>query len=278
MLNDTVTLPWTQSSSVADALNGPITAQRADLQYPASAARDQVTQTQLNTLNGDLNSVNNFSSALSNGDADTLLTPYYKAILTASSSAWRSDQALGVSFLRDLGQAIAGLQSRVYVVPPSTKQRSYTLASSSSPLVLTVANTFNVPVKVLVRVTPRGSAGFRASSVPVTIAPNSRQTVKVPAHVERSGSFSVMAGITTPQGNKQVLGQQVQLKVRSTAYGVITLGITGGAFALLLLLVMLRLYRRIRASRRPPEPVDPSVEYPTGEYPTLTRHRSDAAS
>lgn len=278
MLEDSTSLPWAQSTSVSDTLAAPITAQRGALQHPANASRNQVTQTQLSTLSGDLGSLNSFSSTLSNQDADTLLTPYYKAILTASSSAWRSDQPLGESFLRDLGQAIAGLQSRVYVVAPSTKQRSYTLASSSSPLVLTVANTFNVPVKVLVQVIPRGSAGFRASSVPVTIAPNSRQTVKVPAHVERSGSFSVMAGITTPQGSGQVLGQQVQLKVRSTAYGVVTLGITGGAFALLLLLVMLRLYRRIRASRRPPEPHDPSVEYPTGEYPTLTRHRSDAAS
>ena len=276
LLADTATLPWATSGSVSDALAVTPTATRGSLTYPASARKAMLPAAQiaqLRTIKGQLDS---FRNALSNGDANKLLTPYYRAILTASSSAWRTDHPLGGSFLRDLSAAVSGLQSRVFIVPPSTSSRTYTLASSSSPLVLTVANTLDVAVEVRVKVQARGgSAGFRAKEVRLTVQPGDRPTVKVPAHVDRSGVFSVVATISTAGG--QPLGTSVQLKVRSTAYGVITLAITGGAFGLLLLLVGRRLYRRIRAARQPPPPRDPSLDYPTGEYPTLPTTTSSSS-
>ncbi|HEX3813305.1 MAG TPA: DUF6049 family protein [Mycobacteriales bacterium] len=272
LLADTASLPWARSGSVGAAMSATPTAQRGPLQYPASARQQLLPAAQVNgiaAMNADLNA---FRKALSNSDADTLLTPYYKAMLTASSSAWRTDHALGASFLRDLGNAVNGLKDRVSIIPPS---RAYTLASSSSPLVLTVANTLSVQISVRISVTARGSAGFHADPVTLVVPPNARRTVKVPAHVERSGVFPVKASIATPNGEE--LGPEVQLRVRSTAYGIITLGITGGAFALLLLLVGRRLFRRIRDSRRPAPPTDPVVEYPTGDFPTLTTTATKAS-
>lgn len=263
LLHDTTALPWATSGTVSGALATTPTARRGSLTFGAAARKAVLpaTQTkQVNTIDGELDS---FGKALSNSDADRLLTPYYRAMLTASSSAWRTDLPLGESFARDLGRAYTGLAQRVFIVPPS---KTYTLASSSSPLVLTLGNNLGVAVKVRISVHARGSAGFRAKSVELVVQPGDRPTIKVPTHVERSGVFSADATITTVNG--QPLGSSVQLRVRSTAYGVVTLAITGGAFGLLLLLVARRLYRRFRASRRPPPPPDPSVEYPTGEFPT----------
>jgi hypothetical protein len=263
LLSDTASLPWATGGTVSAALAATPTARRGSLTFNAAARKAVLpaSQTkQLNTIDTELDS---FGKALSNSDADRLLTPYYRAMLTASSSAWRTDLPLGESFVRDLGRAYTGLAQKVYIVPPS---KTYTLASSSSPLVLTVANTLGVAVKVRVALHARGSAGFRAQSVELTVQPGDRPTIKVPTHVERSGVFSADATLTTAGG--QPLGSSVQLRVRSTAYGVVTLAITGGAFGLLLLLVGRRLYRRFRTSRRPPPPPDPSLEYPTGEFPT----------
>lgn len=263
LLHDTAALPWATSGTVADALAESPTARRGSLTFGATAHKSVLpaSQTdQLDTIGAELDS---FGKALSNSDANRLLTPYYRAMLTAASSAWRTNLPLGESFARDLGRAYSGLAQRVYIVPPS---KTYTLASSSSPLVLTLANTLGVAVKVKVTVHARGSAGFRAQPIELIVQPGDRPTIKVPAHVERSGVFSADATITTVDG--QPLGPDVQLKVRSTAYGVVTLAITGGAFGLLLLLVGRRLYRRFRSSRQPPPPPDPSLEYPTGEFPT----------
>jgi hypothetical protein len=70
----------------------------------------------------------------------------------------------------------------------------------------------------------------------------------VPTPVRRGGGFSVVATLTTPSGRP--LGDPVQIKVRSTAYGSVSLIITVGAALLLGLLFLRRLVRFVLRRRR----------------------------
>jgi hypothetical protein len=60
--------------------------------------------------------------------------------------------------------------------------------------------------------------------------------------------FGLTVQLTTKSGRPY--GAPVPLRIRSTAYGTTALLITGGATAVLLLTVIVRLIRRARAARR----------------------------
>jgi Family of unknown function (DUF6049) len=125
---------------------------------------------------------------------------------------------------------------------------TYSLASSDAPLVLTVRNDLPFAVRVLLRLrTPESGLQF-ADIGRQTLAPGQRTTLQVPAQLRRSGGFAVTASLTTPSG--QDLGDPVQIRVKSTAYGSIGLFITIGAAALLGLLFLRRLVRFLIRRRR----------------------------
>ncbi len=255
MLADTAGVPWSTSSSAQDLLAAPTATRRGALTYPAAAGHAELSPDATARIAHAARLIDGFRSTVNNRDADTLLTPYYEAVLRAGSSAWRGNPDQQEPYLDDLVFSVGQLRRQVHLVVPATS--TYSLASSSSPLVLTVANTLPVTVGVRISVTARGTSGFHTDPMDVqSIAPRSRRTIKVPAHVERSGEFTVIAAITTPAGQK--LGQPVELRLRSTAYGVVALSITGGALALLLFMVALRLIRRIRRRPRDPSPPDPA--------------------
>ena len=122
----------------------------------------------------------------------------------------------------------------------------YTLASSDSPLLLTVQN--DLPVSIDVRLGLEETPGLRTGLVGVQQVParSNRQFV-VPAEVTRAGAFSIDARLTTPGGTP--LGQPSTLQLQSTAFGTVTVALTAGAGAVLVLLVVRRVVRRIRPSR-----------------------------
>ena len=136
---------------------------------------------------------------------------------------------------------------------------TYSLASSTAPLVLTVDNDLPFAVEVLLQVRTRGSRGLSIADVGLqTLAPQERTTLEVPTEVRQSGGFAVTAAVTTPSGGP--LGEQVDMQVKSTAYGSISLSITIGAASLLGLLFLRRFVNLVRRRRR--GAVEASVEIP----------------
>ncbi len=102
------------------------------------------------------------------------------------------------------------------------------------------------------------SAGLRVAPIePQEVPPLGRRQVRVSAEVTRSGQFSVQAAVRTPDG--ELLGQPSRLRVRSTAYGTITVWLTASAGILLVVLAGRRIVRRIRGEpgNRPPGPTPP---------------------
>ncbi|HEY6749653.1 MAG TPA: DUF6049 family protein, partial [Mycobacteriales bacterium] len=231
---DLARIPWLASADALDAAASTPPVDRGALVYPADARRRELPATQLTGLGSVQSQVADFRGALSNEDAATELGPYGDAVRRASSSAWRTALPSGQSYVNRLLRQIGALRGSVTVSTSATGD--YTLASSDSPLLLTVENTLTVPVNVRIRLnTP---AGFTTDDVGVQqIPPRGKRSVQVPASVQRTGTFSVTVQATTPTGGP--LGRDVTLSVRSTAYGGLALGITGLAFAVLVLAVLL---------------------------------------
>ncbi len=201
---------------------------------------------QLSPLLSALRARDDFASALD--DPDTSLLALDRALARAATVNRRADDG-GQSFLvLDAVAAVSALRATVGIVPPANG--TYSLASADAPLVLTVFNNNAFPVEVRVTLAPRGAPGVTTTNVIQELPAQENTTISVPANVERSGSFTVIATVSTPAGS--TLGAPVQLRVQSTVYGPVALAITFGAGALLALLFARRsvqYWKRRRAAQ-----------------------------
>ena len=239
---DVSRIPWLTEVDALQAAASTEPVDRGPLAYPADARRHEITGAQVSTLGTVQSEVDDFRSALDNEDAREVLGPYGDAVRRAGSSAWRGTPAAGQAYVTALLRQIEGLRSGVTMSSSATGD--YTLASSDSPLLITLDNRLAVPVSVRIKLTT--PAGFEVRDAGVQQIPaGGKRTVKVLASVQRTGTFAVKGQATTPDGG--ALGNEITLSVRSTAYGGLALGITGLAFVVLVVAVVVRLVRRLRA-------------------------------
>jgi len=239
---DVARIPWLTEVDALQAAGGTEPVDRGPLAYPADARRHEISGAQVSTLGTVQAEVDDFRSALDNEDARDVLGPYGDAVRRSGSSAWRGSPAAGQAYVTVLLRQIEGLRSGVTMSSSATGD--YTLASSDSPLLITLDNRLGVPVSVRIKLTT--PAGFEIRDVGVQQIPaGGKRTVKVLASVQRTGMFTVKGQATTPDGG--ALGNETTLSVRSTAYGGLALGITGLAFLVLVAAVVVRLVRRLRA-------------------------------
>jgi len=178
-------------------------------------------------------------------DPALVLDPLDVALDAAGSTAFRQDPAVGEANLATVQATTAGIRGGVEISSAGT---SYTLASSTSPLVLTVQNNLPYDVPVRVEITGGQLVGLTVNDPEVHVVPAGRsQQVKIPAQVSRSGQFQVSATLVGADGTPW--GHPVQLSVESTAYGALTVVIIIVAGGVLLLMVALRIVQRLRARR-----------------------------
>jgi hypothetical protein len=251
MMADTVAQPWLTSAPASALADGPSVATGEPV--PAGALLPAEGMAQI----AESSRVREDFAAAVVGDPDTALAGYDAAIARAASAQWRDDPEAFTAGAADLRDSVARLRDQVTLVSPV--DGTYSLASGDAPLVLTVQNDLPFPVQVRLTLRTRGNVGLTTDDIGVlTLDPASRTTLQVPTHVRQSGGFAVTAQLTTPGGGP--LGEAVQLQVKSTAYGSITLGITIGAAALLGLLFVRRAVRFVLKRRRgEPEP-DPALD------------------
>ncbi|MCW2675372.1 MAG: hypothetical protein JWR70_412, partial [Modestobacter sp.] len=261
MLGDTMTQPWLRAASLSDLAAGPGTdagTLTGGVGTDGGLPRDGLTRIAATVAVRD-----DFAAAVAS-DPDVALAGYDAAIARASSAAWRGDPAGFAAATADVHSTVDDLRDKVTLLAPANG--TYSLASSDAPLVLTVQNDLPFPVDVRLDLRTRGNVGLATDDTGVTIVkPQSRTTVQVPAHVRQSGSFTVTAALTTPAGG--ALGEPVQMQVKSTAYGAVTLVITLGAAALLGLLFVRRLVRFLLNRRRGTPPVEGATTDPLSVPP-----------
>lgn len=243
VITTTTQSAFTAAISALDAANTIIPANRGSLTPPAAGS---ISAPLVGRAVSTIEFVRQFSSVIGPAQVATLLGGYAGSIQASESAGWSNDPAAAADFSARLGDESAALDGGVRIVRPS--KGSYSLASSSAPLLVTVQNTLTVPVTVRVQLTSaRGVAGFRADTVTQTIAANSRRTIKVQAHVSRSGRFRVDAALMTPAGG--ALGEPLELTIYSSALGTIGVVITVVALAVLIIALVNRFVRRWRHHR-----------------------------
>lgn len=267
MISDTVGLPWLQAGSVAGLGSVP----PAD----AGSLADPAEETGLDGAGmaalGEAVAAREDLAAAVAGDADQALRAYDAGIARTASVLRRETPEEFAEAAADARDTVAGLRERVTVVAPV--DGTYSLASSNAPLVLTVDNPLPFPVRVRLQVQTPGNRGLSVGDIGIqTLAPEELTTLQVPTELRRSGGFSVTAQVTTPSGRP--LGDPVEIQVKSTAYGTITLFITVGAAALLALLFLRRLVHFVIRRRRattagadPSAPVAPGLAPPPARSP-----------
>ncbi|MGY1916859.1 DUF6049 family protein [Blastococcus sp. SYSU DS0973] len=243
MISDTAGLPWLRAGSVA-ALDAVPAADAGSLALPVE--RTGLDGAGMTALGAAVAAREDLAAAIA-GDADQALQAYDAGIARAASVLWREDPELFAEAAAGARATLARLRERVTVVAPV--DGTYSLASSDAPLVLTVDNPLPFPVQVRLRVDTPGNRGLSVGDIGVqTLPPEQRTTLQVPTELRRSGGFAVTAQVTTPSGSP--LGSPVEMQVKSTAYGPISLSITIGAASLLGLLFLRRLVNFVLRRRR----------------------------
>ncbi|MGH3867771.1 MAG: DUF6049 family protein [Pseudonocardiaceae bacterium] len=173
-----------------------------------------------------------------------LLDPLRLGLLRGVSSAWRGTPRAAMLVTTQESDRLNELRRSVRIVQ---SPGPYTLAASDSPLLITVSN--GLPVGMQVALDLSETAGLRAGGVGLQLVParSTRQLV-IPAKVSRAGQFSVDARLSTPGGTP--LGEPSTLQLRSTAFSTVTVALTAGAGAALVLLVAHAIVRRVRRTQQ----------------------------
>jgi hypothetical protein len=267
MMADTAGLPWLRPATVDELASGP-SAPTGDLADPPDATTlDAAGMTDV--IAG--TAVREDLAGAVVGDADIALRGYDAAIARTVSAGWRADPEGFRNVASGLRASLERLRSQVTLLAPA--DGTYSLGSSNAPLVLTVRNDLPLTVRVLLDVRTRGSRGLSVADIGAqTLAPGQRSTLQVPTEVHQSGGFAVTAQLTTPDGGP--LGDRVQLQVKSTAYGSISLLITIGAAGLLGLLFLRRLVTFVLRRRRAAAEDAVAAGAPEGADPQRPPNRS----
>lgn len=248
LLADTGKVPWLGSTTVGTILAGQATTpiQRQPLTYPGDARRAELPPPYIRGVGRQQHLLSQLTNILPPGDSET--RPFSTALLRALSSAWRGEGAARRPWLDAFAGSLDSMISGVRIV--SARYSTVTLTGHGGKVPVTIANDLHAPVTITVQLENASQrlALPHNGRVKVEIPAERQTTVDVHATSKTSGVFPLQVQLLTPSGQKY--GKAVQLYVRSTVYGTITLVITGAATAALLLAVGFRLTRRALAARR----------------------------
>ena len=176
-----------------------------------------------------------------------MLDPLDLALDAAASTAFRADPAVGEANLATVEATTAGIRTGVEI---SSAGNSYTLASSTSPLVLTVQNNTPYDVPVRVQITGGERVGLTVTDPPRAGRPG--RPVAAGEDSRRGHPVGAVPGQRQLVGADGVAwGPPVQLSVNSTAYGALTVILIAAAGGVLVVMVVLRIVQRVRGRGEP---------------------------
>jgi hypothetical protein len=224
--------PWLRvqaaSALAADVAQGPqegerrlatVTAADRDLGLPPSYIdRIELTRAKLDS----------FRRAVGN-DFTPTSGSFEQNLLIAQSSDWRppAARARGRSFVRAVTTAIRGVYRRVEVGTTPV-----TLTARRGTIPITVSNASEERVTVVLRLTSP-KVDLPAASDPFVLEPGRRTTQLLPVGTRTTGSFPIRVDVLTPDGREVIAAGEIRLV--STAFNRVALGLTGGAVGALLL-------------------------------------------
>jgi len=242
-------VPWIRPVTAAQVVADPVydAVDRPAVDYPVEARTSELRRNYLRSTLPLKNRLNAFAHILPLGD--TQPRQFDDGRLRLLSSAWRTDPAGAEQARDDLDDALRRTMQKVHI---QTRANSLTtLTGSGGTVPVTVSNDLDTPVTVTVV----------ASADPhLEVGPGARVTRVIDAHTKLPVDVHVTAltrgvatldvALYTPPPGSRPYTAPVQLRVRSTAYGLEALLITGGATLVLVVGAGVRLGRRARAARR----------------------------
>ena len=199
---------------------------------------------------------------------DATFEPLLQAVLRPASATWHGRPDLAAAAATAAATRIGELRDSVRVLTPPSP---YSLGTSDAPLLLAIAN--GLPVTMEVRLSISSTTGPAGRADPAAADP----AAGAAAGAGRRGGRAVGAVRGRGDGAHRrpavQLGPPSRLQVRSTAYGTITVWLTGSAAVLLVVLAARRVVRRVRGEPSPRDRTGPSVGPP--DMPR-SRHPDDA--
>jgi hypothetical protein len=247
LLADTGKVPWITPVSLSDVQKSPIstTTPRQPLTYPEAAKHNELSPTYLHRVSALRRDITDFGAILPIGNAET--RGFTQAAQATLSSAWRVDHDAANRTLDTLVGEVTHAMNGVRIT--SLNGSYITLTSHGGKIPITIENNLQADVRVVVHLDAHERLVLdHQGKVAVTVPAGQQTVVDVHADAKTSGVFPLDVQLLTPKG--QLYGDQVDLYVRSTVYGTITLVITGAATAALMVAVAVRLVRRALRARR----------------------------
>ncbi|HVW80048.1 MAG TPA: DUF6049 family protein [Mycobacteriales bacterium] len=247
LLADTGKVPWLEPTTLGAILSQEpgTSVERQALVYPSSARDAQLPSGYVHQVTVLQHELSQLTNILPPGDAET--RPLSAGLLRALSTAWRGVPVSRRAWFADFSRQLHTMTSGVHIV--SEPGSTVTLTGHGGKVPVTIANTLDAPAQITVLLDAHDRLTLPGTGrVSVSIPAGQQTTVDVHATAKTSGVFALDVQLLTPNGQKY--GKPVQLYVRSTVYGTITLVITGAATAALLVAVAIRLIRRAINARR----------------------------
>lgn len=177
------------------------------------------------------------------------------ALARAVSAAWAHDTTGGIRLADTADAGLARQLDRLRVVTGGV----VTMTGRSGRIPLTFQNDLGQTVRIRVRIDTNkrlrleGGTPYEARTGAEVVIPPGGSTLVIKGKATTGGLFSIKVDLLATDGRP--LGIGTTLKVRSTAYGVVALTVTGVAFGLLLVASATRLVKRGRKPSEPtPEP------------------------
>jgi hypothetical protein len=248
ILGDTGRVPWIDPVSLSDVVAEPVydAVQREPLHFSSEDRALLLSRAYLSGVNRLKQQVDAFAAIVPPGDP--VARGFDDGLLRLLSSAWRAAPGTGLAIHDDLFAEVQHTMGKVRIA--TNPGSLVTLTSHSGTVPVTVTNDLDSAVKVVVEIEPDQHLVVKTPRVVQTIAAHHQAPFDIHATAQTSGVFRLTVRLATPAPLNRHYGPAVPLRVRSTAYGSTALLITGGATAVLLLTVIVRLVRRARAARK----------------------------
>ncbi|MFM2438487.1 MAG: hypothetical protein RLZ55_1306 [Actinomycetota bacterium] len=236
----------TAPRSLAALLVGADTAAAGQLDPAAATKATETARAQAQQMAG-VAQINQTIDAIGTitESPDPAVVPVREAALRCASAQWRNQPGLGALLLERTTAQAEALHDRVRI----SSQGPVAFPGAEGRVPVTVSNDLSVPVTVSVALI--ADQDYRLEDQPpqpVRIPAGQRLSLEVPVLVVGSEPLTVTASLLGPDGTEYGAGEVFEL--RTTAYTRVAGWVVGGALALLVMLVVFNVVRRIRTSRK----------------------------
>ncbi|HVF04983.1 MAG TPA: DUF6049 family protein [Frankiaceae bacterium] len=252
LLAQTVAVPWLTPTTLSGVLAGePSGAARTRAPAargaldPAQVARMLALRRGIQRLRGILTDPQHAPEELAQLD---------DALLRAVSSRWAESPDGGQRLVNLVDAVLSRQVGRLRIVPGGI----VTMTGRSGRVPVTFENDLGQEVRIRVRLNSNnrlaveGDAPYEGRTGAVVTIPPGTRTIEITGRATTGGLFPITVEVLGNDGAPLGIGST--LRVRSTAYGVVALAITAGAFGLLLVASATRLLRRRRKGPAEPAP------------------------